>query len=42
MLLLVLAYFVGSFFEKRHFRSIREREAATQSFPNAEFSYCDV
>ncbi|MEM8547122.1 MAG: heavy metal-binding domain-containing protein [Pseudomonadota bacterium] len=31
--LIVLAYFVGSFLERRHFASIRKREQALASFP---------
>ena len=34
---LVFAYFVGSLLEKRHFKSIREREAATHGFPVVTF-----
>ena len=35
--LLVLAYFVGSLLERRHFRSIRDREADTVGFPVVTF-----
>ncbi len=34
---LLLAYFIGSFIEKMHFKSIREREAETQTFPVVTF-----
>ncbi len=35
--LLMLAYFIGTFIEKRHFRSIRKREYASQTFPVVTF-----
>ncbi len=34
---LLLAYFIGSFIEKVHFKSIRERESETQKFPVVTF-----
>lgn len=34
---LLLAYFIGNFIEKKHFRSIREREAESQAFPVVTF-----
>ncbi len=34
---LVFAYFIGSLLENRHFKSIREREAATHGFPVVTF-----
>lgn len=36
-LLLMLAYFIGSWLEGRHFRSIRKREADTVGFPVVTF-----
>lgn len=35
--LILFAYFVGSFLEKRHFRSIRAREDALHGFPVTTF-----
>lgn len=35
--LILFAYFVGSFLEKRHFRSIRTREDALQGYPVTTF-----
>lgn len=37
LLVLMLAYFVGSMLEKKHFRSIREREADVHGFPVVSF-----
>ncbi len=37
LLILIGAYFIGSWLEKKHFRSIREREAAAQGFPVVSF-----
>lgn len=37
ILILMIAYFVGSHMEKKHFRSIREREAKLQGFPVVSF-----
>lgn len=37
LFLILLAYFVGSFLEKRHFRSIREREKALHGYPVTTF-----
>ncbi len=37
ILLLVLAYFIGSLIEKGHFRSIRAREDAVHGFPVVSF-----
>ena len=37
VILLVLAYFTGSFLEKRHFRSIQRREAGHQGYPVVSF-----
>jgi uncharacterized protein YbjQ (UPF0145 family) len=38
ILILVVAYFIGSWIEKKHFRDIREREAKTQGFPVVSFN----
>ena len=35
---LMFAYFVGSYLERRHFASIRDREAAVRGFPVMTFS----
>ncbi len=35
--LLVFAYFIGNLLEKKHFKSIREREAANQEYPVVTF-----
>lgn len=35
--LILFAYFIGSFLEKRHFRSIRSREDALHGFPVTTF-----
>lgn len=37
LLILMIAYFIGSHLEKRHFRSIREREAKLLNFPVVSF-----
>ena len=37
ILLLMIAYFVGSWLERRHFNSIRSREAALHGFPTVTF-----
>lgn len=37
LFLLLLAYFTGSYFERRHFRSIIEREDAHRDFPVVTF-----
>jgi uncharacterized protein YbjQ (UPF0145 family) len=37
LLIFVIAYFVGSMIESRHFRSIREREDKYRSFPVVSF-----
>jgi len=37
ILILVIAYFIGSWIEKKHFRSIREREAKVHGFPVVSF-----
>ena len=37
LLALLLAYFIGSAIEKRHFRRIREREEALHGFPVVSF-----
>ena len=37
ILLLVLAYFIGSMIEKGHFRKIRKREEAVHGFPVVSF-----
>jgi len=37
LLVLVLAYFIGSTIEKRHFRNIREREDAVHGLPVVSF-----
>ena len=36
-LVLVVAYFIGNFIEKQHFRSIRKREAEHHGFPVVSF-----
>jgi uncharacterized protein YbjQ (UPF0145 family) len=38
ILILVIAYFIGSWIEKKHFRDIREREAKTHGFPVVSFN----
>lgn len=38
ILLLVVTYLIGNFIERRHFRSIREREAALHGFPVISFA----
>jgi uncharacterized protein YbjQ (UPF0145 family) len=37
ILILVIAYFIGSWIEKKHFRDIREREAKAHGFPVVSF-----
>ena len=37
ILILVIAYFIGSWIEKKHFRNIREREAKVLGFPVVSF-----
>ena len=37
ILILMLAYFIGNFIEKKHFKSIREREAESKAFPVVTF-----
>jgi uncharacterized protein YbjQ (UPF0145 family) len=37
ILILVIAYFIGSWIEKKHFRNIREREAKVLDFPVVSF-----
>jgi uncharacterized protein YbjQ (UPF0145 family) len=38
ILFLMVAYFVGSYIEKRHFQSIRERESEAHGFPVVSFA----
>ncbi len=38
LVLLVLAYFLGTYIERRHFRSIREREERLRHFPVVTFA----
>lgn len=38
LVLLMGAYFIGSHIEKKHFRSIRQREADAQGFPVVSFN----
>ena len=38
LLILMVAYFIGSSIEKKHFRNIREREAKAQGFPVVSFN----
>jgi uncharacterized protein YbjQ (UPF0145 family) len=38
LLILMTAYFIGSYIEKKHFRSIREREADVHGFPVVSFN----
>lgn len=38
LLLLMIAYFIGSHIEKKHFRDIREREATLKNFPVVSFN----
>jgi uncharacterized protein YbjQ (UPF0145 family) len=38
ILILVIAYFIGSRIEKKHFKNIREREAKAQGFPVVSFN----
>jgi len=37
LLILMVAYFIGSWIEKKHFQNIREREAKAQGFPVVSF-----
>ncbi len=37
LLILMIAYFIGSYIERRHFRNIREREAKAKGFPVVSF-----
>lgn len=37
LLLLVVTYFIGSYLERKHFQSIREREAILHGFPVVSF-----
>jgi uncharacterized protein YbjQ (UPF0145 family) len=37
LLILMIAYFVGNYIEKKHFRDIREREARLRDFPVVSF-----
>ena len=37
VLILVIAYFIGSWIEKKHFRNIRKREAKASGFPVVSF-----
>jgi len=37
LLILMLAYFIGTYLEKRHFQSIRERENDAKDFPVVSF-----
>jgi len=37
ILILVIAYFIGSWIEKKHFKSIRDREAKAHGFPVVSF-----
>lgn len=37
LLILMIAYFIGSYLEKRHFQSIRAREAEAHGFPVVSF-----
>jgi len=37
LLILMVAYFIGSYIEKKHFRDIRKREADAQGFPVVSF-----
>lgn len=38
LLVLLLAYFIGNYLERRHFESIRERETAARGFPVVSFN----
>lgn len=38
LVLLMVAYFIGSYIEKKHFRSIRRREADALGFPVVSFN----
>jgi uncharacterized protein YbjQ (UPF0145 family) len=38
LLILMAAYFIGSYIEKNHFRSIRKREADAHGFPVVSFN----
>lgn len=37
LLILMIAYFIGTYLERKHFLSIREREADAQGFPVVSF-----
>jgi uncharacterized protein YbjQ (UPF0145 family) len=37
ILILVIAYFIGSWIEKKHFKNIRDREAKAHGFPVVSF-----
>ena len=37
LFILIFAYLVGSFIEKKHFRQIQKRERALQGFPVTTF-----
>ncbi len=37
ILILILAYFIGSWIEKKHFENIRRREADARNFPVVSF-----
>jgi uncharacterized protein YbjQ (UPF0145 family) len=37
LLILMIAYFIGNYIEKKHFRDIREREAKLRDFPVVSF-----
>ncbi|MCO4811236.1 MAG: heavy metal-binding domain-containing protein [Gammaproteobacteria bacterium] len=37
LILLMVAYFIGTWIERRHFRSIRERESENAGFPVVSF-----
>jgi uncharacterized protein YbjQ (UPF0145 family) len=38
LLILMIAYFIGSYIEKKHFRDIQEREADARGFPVVSFN----
>jgi len=38
IMILVIAYFIGSWIEKKHFNNIREREAKVHGFPVVSFN----
>ena len=37
ILILVIAYFIGSWIERKHFKNIRDREAKAHGFPVVSF-----